>query len=56
MITVKKLKTILQEFPDDATCSAYEGEDVGINVRWVNPDTGVAEYYFIRCTDSKQED
>jgi hypothetical protein len=56
MITVKKLKTILQEFPDDATCSAYEGEDVGINIRWKNSETGVAEYYFIRCTEDETED
>ena len=56
MITVRKLRTLLEEFPDDATCYAYEGEDTGITVKCVNPDTGVSEHYFIRCSDKSEEE
>lgn len=56
MITVKKLRTILQEYPDDARCHAYEGEDVGLTIQWENPETGVSEYFFIRCSEKDQED
>jgi hypothetical protein len=30
MMTVKRLKELLGQFPDDAHCFAYEGEDCGI--------------------------
>jgi hypothetical protein len=56
MITVKKLKKILNELPDDAQCSAYEGEDVGINVRWKDKEIQSSEYLFIRCRDTEEED
>ena len=32
MITVKRLKKLLEEVPDDAMLWAYEGEDTGISV------------------------
>jgi hypothetical protein len=56
MITIKKLKSVLEGLPEDAKCSAYEGEDIGINVKWVNSETGVSEYRFIRCTEKPEED
>lgn len=56
MLTVKKLKTLLQEYPDDAQCHAYEGEDIGISIRWKNPETGVFEYFFIKCSDINIEE
>jgi len=32
MISVKKLKKLLAEIPDNAMVYAYEGEDVGIGI------------------------
>ena len=32
MITVKRLKELIKDLPDDAKCYAYEGEDVGIAI------------------------
>ena len=51
MITVKKLKELLQHLPDNATISAYEGEDVGLNVNLIL-DHGL----FIRAKDTDEED
>ena len=47
MITVKQLKELLQNFPDEAEVSAYEGEDIGLSIQlgdkygWIR--TGVPE-------------
>ena len=32
MITVKKLKELIKDLPDEAKCYVYEGEDCGINI------------------------
>lgn len=32
MITVKRLKELLNQLPDDAKCTAYEGEEIGISI------------------------
>jgi hypothetical protein len=32
MITVKTLRKLLEEVPDYAEVSAYEGEDIGFNI------------------------
>ena len=32
MITVKRLKELLKDLPDDAKVYAYEGEDTGIGI------------------------
>ena len=36
MITVKELKKILNDYPDDATAIAYEGEQTGIAINYGN--------------------
>lgn len=38
MITVKKLKELLDKLPDDARLIAYEGEGVGLRVISVDDD------------------
>jgi len=38
MITVKRLKKLLKGLPDDAKCSAYEGERTGINIHAITDD------------------
>ena len=49
MITVKTLKKLLSEVPDDAEVSAYEGEDIGINIDyddnnwWIRANYGKPE-------------
>lgn len=32
MITVKRLKELIAQLPDDAKCVAYEGENIGISI------------------------
>lgn len=51
MITVKRLRELLAELPDDGQCYGYEGEDVGIGIRL--PGDGFA---WIRATESDDED
>ena len=47
MITIKQLKEMLQNFPDEAEVSAYEGEDIGLSIQlgekygWIR--TGIPE-------------
>src|SRR4051812_41336125 len=42
---VKELREMLVKFPDDAEVMAYEGEGVGISVKWEND--GKESYAFI---------
>lgn len=51
MITVKRLREILAQLPDDGTCYAYEGEDTGLGIRY--PDGG---FSWIRARDTDKED
>jgi len=54
MITVKRLKELLAQIPDNAKVSAYEGEDTGFNI-WIDRhDEG--SYWWIRAMDSQDED
>lgn len=51
MITVKTLKELLNHLPDNAEISAYEGEDIGLNIRLI-----LNHYLFIRAKDTDVED
>ncbi len=51
MITVKRLREILAQLPDDGTCYAYEGEGTGIAIRY--PDGG---FSWIEAFDRDTED
>ena len=51
MITVKKLKEMLSFLPDNAEISAYQGEDVGINVKLL-----LNHNLFINAKYSNKED
>ncbi len=51
MITVKRLREILAQLPDDGACFAYEGEDTGLGIRY--PDSG---FSWVRARDTEQED
>lgn len=52
MITVGKLKSLLETLPDDYRVWAYEGEDVGIGIE--SPD-GKKDYW-IRATSDERVD
>jgi len=52
MITVKTLQTLLAHLPDDATLSAYEGEDTGIMIH----HKATHRNWFIRATEAETED
>ena len=51
MITVKKLKELLKDIPDNYNCYAYEGEDTGLmissNIYLIGNN-----YYFIAMDSS----
>jgi hypothetical protein len=51
MITVKTLKKLTDQLPDDAIIFGYEGEDTGITIKM--PD---GNYKFIRACDSDEVD
>lgn len=51
MITVKRLKELLDKLPDDAICVAYEGENTGISITL--PD---GSDRFIVANDNDKED
>jgi len=56
MITVKTLKKLLKDIPDDAKCFAYEGEDVGICI-YIGKDS-LEQYkksWFIRAGECQEE-
>jgi len=55
MITVKKLKILLKDLPDDAICNAYEGERVGISIQYGNK-IELLDIWWIDATDSSEED
>lgn len=49
MITVKTLKKLLDQYPDDAQVSAYEGEGIGLKIKygkqfaWISASTDETE-------------
>jgi hypothetical protein len=47
MITIKKLKELLKDIPDDAVCWAYDGEVTGISIR------KDMQGWFIGCSEQK---
>lgn len=51
MILAWKLKQILVLVPDDARISAYEGEDVGLNIK-MSP----SKHLWIRARNTDKED
>ena len=65
MITVKELKKLLENIPDDAVVSAYEGEDIGFNIStdkaywWIraNPDDEPDNQdRFYRCVEKNNKE
>ena len=50
MITIRRLKELIKDIPDDAMCFGYEGEDTGIVI---NKDK---RQWFIRCTEADKDD
>lgn len=55
MITVKRLKELIKELPDDAKCFAYEGEDVGISIFLGDEMFGSKKVWWIRAGECKEE-
>ena len=53
MITVKNLIMMLQTLPEDATVSAYEGEDIGLNIN-ISNDVG-STWITARPTETEDE-
>jgi hypothetical protein len=53
MITVKRLREVLEKFPDDSWCNAYEGEAVGIVIAPKGTSGGPG---FIYCAASDEEE
>ena len=51
MVSVGKLKSLLEKIPDEAMCWAYEGEDIGIGF-----ELNEKHWWWIRATDSEKED
>ena len=57
MITVKKLKELLNKLPDDAKCYAYEGGDRGIAIHLRISSLPLKEkYWWIEAKDTDEED
>ena len=57
MITVKRLKELLKDLPDDAKCYGYEGEDVGIGIYTGDEGViGAKKYWWIRASEGNHED
>lgn len=56
MITVKALKELLEKIPNDATCYAYEGEDIGLVIRKGTMRDHDRQNWFIRAKESDKED
>ena len=56
MVTVKRLKELIKDLPDDAKCFAYEGEDVGM-VIYVGKDSlgQCKKSWFIRAGECQEE-
>jgi hypothetical protein len=50
MISVKRLKELLSQLPEDAMCHGYEGEDTGISIHHEN------KFWFIRARESTEID
>ena len=54
MITVKRLKELLKDLPDDAKCYAYEGERTGIAICKDLKEWG-DKYWFIDASECEEE-
>lgn len=54
MITVKRLKELLEQLPDDAEVYAYEGEDVGIGIR--QRSIPQQRHWWIRAREGSHQD
>jgi len=55
MITIKRLKELIKDLPDNATCHAYEGERTGIAINLGN-DEELFENWWIDATCNDKED
>lgn len=55
MITIKRLKELIKDLPDDAMCTAYEGERIGISINKGNEEE-LFRNWWIDATDSDKED
>ena len=52
MITVRRLRELLAELPDNARVWGYEGEDIGISIS----DDASLRSWWIRATHAREED
>ena len=50
MITNRRLKELLKKIPDDAMIFAYEGEEVGISISYMN------KFWWIQARDNDELD
>jgi hypothetical protein len=48
-MSVDELIEKLKQYPPNAVCTAYEGEDTGITVDWFDETTGSERHDFISC-------
>ena len=55
MITIKRLKELIKDLPDEATCHVYEGERIGIAINHGNNEE-LFNNWWIDATDSDKED
>jgi len=54
MITVDRLRKLLEDLPADAEVYGYEGEDVGIAIRDDRP--GKRQFWWIRAREGSEHD
>lgn len=57
MITVKRLKELLKDLPDNAKCYAYEGESTGIGI-FTGKDiwSKKGKYWWISAGENNKEE
>jgi len=56
MITIKRLKELIKDLPDNARCFAYEGESTGINIYDGNNLLTSKKVWWIDAKDNNKED
>ena len=55
MITIKRLKELIKDLPDDAKCYVYEGERSGINI-CVGKDAWKGKCMWIDAGECQEEE
>jgi len=56
MVTVKRLRELLKDLPDDAKCYGYEGESTGIAIYTGKNPYNASLFWWIDATDSNEEE